>query len=75
MTARGYHNRFSVLDSEWTSTKPTKPETYDPNIKTSIAEVIKEHNEALLELRQDEHEVYLAIEEVWKEKILEAYDR
>ena len=74
MTAGEYRKRVTALDSTWQLTKTTKPENYEPSIKNLTYELKKSHNEALWELRRDGYEAYLAIEDVWKEKILEAYD-
>ena len=66
ITARDYRKRVTAVGSAWTFTNPTNPSTYDPRIKTLTAELTKAHKKPLWELRRDEHEVYLGIEDVWK---------
>ena len=75
MTAPEYRKRFTQLGTTWKFTKPNKPATYNPSIKTSASGVTKAQKEAPWKLRRDKHEVYLGIEDMRKEKILQAYYR
>ena len=75
MMSQEYQKIVNSLDPAWTFTNPTNISAYYPSIKTLTAELPKAQKGVVWELRRDEHEFYLGIEDVWNGKTLESYNR
>ena len=67
-----YIYRVTGLDAAWTFIVPDLPETYNPSIISQNAVTIAKM-EAAWDTRQEEHEVYLGVEDVTKQLIINAY--
>ena len=73
MLPEDYRDRVTGLEVAWTFVVPDLPETYNSAIISQTAVTIAKM-EATWDTRQEEHEVYLGVEYLMKQLIINAYD-